>query len=93
MATHFFFISDNIFFFLNCYPVLDNRSGEKQIELQCKQNILNKTMCFYGMNSTYLLPRQHKFLCHVDFVHKFVFQYLTTIKLSCFNYIVFRLLP
>ena len=53
----------------------------KNIELQCKQNILNKTICFYGINSTYLLQWQHKFLCHDDFVHKFVFQYLTTIML------------
>ena len=81
------------FFFLNCLPVLDNYSGEKKIELQWKQNILNKTMCFSGIKSTYLLPWQYKFLCHVDFAHKFVFQYLTTIKLSCFNYIVLRLLP
>ena len=47
MATHFFFLSDNFFFFLNCHPVLDNLSGEKKkkkkkkTELQCKQNILN----------------------------------------------------
>ena len=65
-----FFLSDNIFFFLNCHSVLDNQSGEKKIELQWKQNIFNKTMCFYGINSTYLLPWQPKFLCHIDFVHK-----------------------
>ena len=53
-------------------------------------------MRFYRINSTYLLAQQLKLMRYVDFVHSFVFQYLTTMKLTsgyAFNYIVLRLLP
>ena len=43
-------------------------------------------MCLYGINSTYLLPWQHKFLCHVDFVNCVsVFNNYKTIKRICFE--------
>ena len=47
--------------------ILTRQSKWWKIELHCNQNILNTTMCFYGMISTYLLPCQHKLLWYVDF--------------------------
>ena len=52
-----------------------------------------KHLTSYGK---FLFLRQHIFLRYVDSVPKFVFQYLTTLKLTrgyAFNYIVLRLLP
>ena len=46
--------------------LLDNQNDDK-IELHCNQNILNTTMCFHAMISTYLLPCQHRLLCYVNF--------------------------
>ena len=52
-----------------------------------------KHLTSYGK---FLFLRQHIFLRYVDSVPKFVFQYLTTMKLTsgyAFNYIVLGLLP